>query len=108
MDLNCRVEQVERAVHAGLAASHQPVQVGPPERGRVGAQGERDRHVRPVAHTGVDQHRERRPHRLPHRRDQVNGRHGTVQLPPAVVGQLHPVHAKFERPPRVRGSRPAP
>ena len=97
-------EQVERAVHAGLAANHQPVHVGPPERRRVGAQGKRDRHVRPVAHTGIDQYRERRPHGLPHRRDQVNGRHGTVQLPSPVVGQLHTVHAKLKSPPGVRGS----
>ena len=41
-------QQVERPVHAGLAAGHQPVQVGPAEHGRVRAEGERDRHVRAV------------------------------------------------------------
>jgi hypothetical protein len=97
-------QQVESAVHAGLAAGHQPVQVGAAEHGGVRAERQGDRHVGAVPHAGVDQHRERGPHRLPHRRDEVNRGDRPVQLPPAVVGQLHPVHPEFNRPPCVRGS----
>jgi hypothetical protein len=84
-------QQVEGPVHAGLAADHQPVEVGAPEHGRVRPQGERDRHVGAVPHARVDQDGERRPDRRADRRDQVGRRDGPVELSPAVVGQLHPV-----------------
>jgi len=100
-------QQVEGPVDPGRAAGHQPVQVGAPEHGRVGPQRERDRHVGPVPHPRVDQHGERRPDRLPDRRDQVGRGDGPVELPPAVVGQLHPVQPELHRPPRVgRPDRP--
>jgi hypothetical protein len=94
-------QQVEGPVHAGLAAGHQPVQVGAPEYGRVGPQSEGDRHVGPVPYAGVDQDGERRTDRLADRRDQVGRGDGPVELPPAVVGQLHPVQPELHRPPRV-------
>jgi hypothetical protein len=99
--------QVEGPVHAGLAADHQPVQVGAPEYGRVGPERERDRHVRPVPDARVDQHGEGRPDGRADRRDQVHRGHRPVELPPAVVGQLYPVQPELHRAPRVgRPDRP--
>src|SRR5690606_37746745 len=80
-------QQSQHVVDAGLPGGTEPVQVGPPDRAGVGAEGDCLHDVAAAPHPAV--HDDRRPalHRLGHGLDQLDRRRGVVELAAAVVRQ---------------------